>query len=461
MVIGSCIGFSALLCVIGRTYPTALLVSVTIAALAIGMLRTNQIVQLERQASLTAYLGSSVTIEGRVAKDPDVRDTSVRVLIDTSSINNDGVHVHVLALLPSFTQLQYGDTVAVSGELVQPQSFITTTGHTFDYPNYLRAQSVSAVLNRADVLHTATGSWSLPKVLYAIRHAFDTGVNKALVEPYASLLKGLLLGEKSGIPPELTESFVRTGLIHIVALSGYNVGIVADAMFRVLRVLPRVASFPLGALSMIFFALLTGAGASTVRATVMALIALVGRYFHRSVIALRVLAVAVAGMVLWNPLIVLYDPSFQLSVLATVGLITISPWIEARLPTFLHRTPQLKAIIASTLGVQLFVLPAILYYSGVLSLIALPANALVLPLIPACMGLGFLAALLVWVHPFIALPLSALAYAFLWFIVQSVLFAAQLPLASVVVAQFSPWIAVMAYIPLGWFAYSLSASSSQ
>lgn len=209
---------------------------------------------------------------------------------------------------------------------------------------------------------------------------------------------------------------------------------------------------------------MAGSGAATVRALLMALITLLARYYNRSALALRALAVAVVAMVLWNPYALLHDPSFILSVLATFGLITLSPWVEQWLPKFLPQFPSVRSIAASTIAVQLFLLPALLYFSGVLSFFALPANVLVLPLVPATMLLGFVAGLLGLVTPLLGFMPAILAEGLLGWVLWVAATTAHLPFSIAIVPEFSGWILCGVYVPLTWFAikrYQQSASPAQ
>ena len=305
--------------------------------------------------------------------------------------------------------------------------------------------------------------------LYALKHTFEHSLNRLLPQPDNALLQGILVGEKAGISQELTQGFVQSGLVHIVVLSGYNISIVAEAMFRVLGFLPRALQFGVGGVMMFLFALMTGAGAATVRALVMALIALLARYLKRPHLALRALVVAAAGMVLWNPPALLYDSSFLLSVLATFGLITLSPWVEQvmlrRLPKLVLQSlgEEVRSILATTIAVEISVVPALLYFSGVLSLLSLPANALVLPVIPAAMLFGFLAGLLGLLHPLLGILPAFIADTLLKWVLLVVAVVASIPLSSVTVPQLSAWLIALAYIPLTWFAvkkYQTTQASS-
>jgi len=285
-------------------------------------------------------------------------------------------------------------------------------------------------------------------LLFDIKHAFEKSIEKILPAQDAALLEGILLGERRGLSAALTLAFIIASLIHVVVLSGYNISIVSEAVLRATRFLPRTASYSLGVVLMILFILMTGAGSTSLRAGIMAVIAIVARYLRRPTIAMRSLAAAAAVLILWNPLVVLYDPSFILSFLATFGLITLSPWVESHLPLWLKKYPQIQSVAASTIAVQLYVLPALLYYTGILSLAALPANILALPFIPFAMLMGFIAGVLGLIHPLLGLVpalLSDLALRWLMFVAQT---AANLPLSHATLPPFPAWVVVAVYVPL-------------
>ena len=187
---------------------------------------------------------------------------------------------------------------------------------------------------------------------------------------------------------------------------------------------------------------------ATVRAALMGLIAILARVLHRPAAALRGLLLAAVAMVAYNPLVVL-DIGFVLSVLATFGLVTLGGAAESRLqflPTWKHF--NIRSVAATTACAQLFVLPALLYYTGVLSLVALPTNMLVLPFVPLMMLFGFLAGLLALVHPALALLPALLSDLSLGALIWLVEWAAQLPFAATGVASFPAWMMALVYAPL-------------
>jgi competence protein ComEC len=199
---------------------------------------------------------------------------------------------------------------------------------------------------------------------------------------------------------------------------------------------------------------MAGGGMATVRAALMGLIAILARYLNRPAAALRALGVAVVAMLLYNPL-VLSDVGFILSVLATFGLITLAPFVEHRLRSI--PLPEVRAMAATTIAVQIFVLPALLYFTGVLSFVSVPLNIVVLPFIPLAMLFGFVAGILALLHPSLALLPGFLADTLLRGVITFAEVAAALPLASMVVPAFPAWLALLIYIPFTLFAMRVYA----
>ena len=209
----------------------------------------------------------------------------------------------------------------------------------------------------------------------------------------------------------------------------------------------RYVRFSLGTGIAIFFALMTGLASSSVRAASMAVIAIVGKATGRLYLASRALGVVAVGMVLWNPWILAFDPGFQLSVIATWGLISFSPLVAARL-TFVTQKLGLREIAATTVGTQLAVLPLLLYQTGRLSLVALPANLLTLIVVPYAMLASFIAGVggLIFgpLAPIVGFP----AHFLLSYILLIAQWAARIPFAVVAVSAVSGATLALVYLVL-------------
>lgn len=425
--------------------------AIFLACMALGMCRY-ALADTKAPPAFTAMLRHRASFEGIVAGEPDLRDATQRVPV---RIESGGAHATALAVAPRSEAVEVGDRVWVSGTLEVPEPFEDDNGRTFRYDKYLQKGGIRFLLDYAYLRVEAHAPWySLPAAFSRMKQAFISGENAALPEPYASLASGIVIGGKSGLGPDLEDSFSRSGLTQIIVLSGYNVMIVAEwvmALFAAFGLSQRRSSFA-GALALMLFVAIAGVSATAVRAALMALIALYARATGRSYAAGRALLLAVSCMLAWNPLYLAFDPGFALSVTATAGLIYLSPGIE-RMLGFMRRK-ALRAAAATTIAAQIAVLPLLLYFIGTLSFVAFPANILVMPFMPMAMAFaalaGALGMLLPSIAPFLGLPAYA-ATAFLIFVAKE---SAAPSWAALSVPAFPFALVAAAYAALIYFAAS-------
>jgi competence protein ComEC len=176
----------------------------------------------------------------------------------------------------------------------------------------------------------------------------------------------------------------------------------------------------------------------------MVLVALFTSRTNREYSASNAFGLAVVLMLLWNPLLLVFDPSFQLSVLATIGLIYVSPYIAPHL----KRVPEkygLREIVSSTLATQIIVLPFLIYTTGILSLVSLPVNILILGTVPLTMFLGFLTGFIGLFSLYLSFMPAFFAYILLWYQLTVVHIGATLPFGAINLPTFSPMILVLVY----------------
>lgn len=327
---------------------------------------------------------------------------------------------------PFSISLDPGDRVELSCDLNIPENFTPD----FDYRRYLAKEGIGYVCEEADSFEKSNGDrvTRIYQWAYAPRFLVEKGIHQSIPEPEAGLAKGLLLGGSSHLSEPLREQFTRLGLTHIVAVSGYNIVLIVNAIlaaglaFHLWRKQATLLAF----LGTAFFILLIGAPASAVRAGLMALAAfgafLIGR-MHYSLLAVTFTA---TFMVLWNPLYLWYDAGFQLSFLATVAVIVAMRAVEARLSslTFIR---MFQEIVWLSVWVHLFLLPILLYQFGIFTAFSIPANILFLPLVPVAMLASFFSSVVTLLFPPTALIVGWIAYLPLTVILRGTYALNQLP----------------------------------
>jgi len=231
-----------------------------------------------------------------------------------------------------------------------------------------------------------------PRILLGIKTRFEGALYHALPEPESSFAAGLILGRSPNFPQDLMEMLKRTNTLHLVAVSGYNITVIAQNAMKILETmrLPMFLSWWGAVISIVIFTLLVGAPASAVRAAIMGTLMLIGRRLGRQSPMRLALAFAAAAMVLHRPSVLRFDLGFQLSFLATIGMVWLSPLLKNIFRKFIPWR-GLTDIAADTLGAQTLVAPWLLYKFGTISFLGVLANLIILPVVPLAMLMSFIA----------------------------------------------------------------------
>ena len=339
--------------------------------------------------------GSKV-FSGLIVSEPDRRDRNTQLVFAP-----DHSLLKILLFVSPYPEFVYGDRLRIEGQLARIKNFEADApdggrSRIVPYANYLAVSEIYYEMfnPKVTLLERGQGNW-LKSQLLGRKTIWLERLAEIVPEPEASLLAGLTLGARESLGVEWTERFRRAGLLHIVVLSGYNLSVVAAAILALLGFLAKRQRLIIAALAVALFTVMVGAGPATVRAAIMAIIALTAQATGRRYRVAWALGVAGFVMVVFNPKVLVFDPGFQLSFLATLGLITLAPKISSRLGFIKwSRKPRSgetgRELVAMTLSAQLAVFPWFLWHGIILSPLALPANLLVLPIVPLAMLFGFL-----------------------------------------------------------------------
>lgn len=384
-----------------------------------------------------------VVVRGWVSAEPERGDTRLLLRVAARELEIDGrarpVDGVIQAQTGLFPAIPYGATVQLTGDLDDP-SVTSSPG----YAAYLARRGVRTVMSfpEVDVLAVDGGGSPLFRALLALKARGRAAIYASLPEPHASLLAGILLGDDSGMPAALEEAFRRTGMTHIIAISGFNIAVIIGLLdVTTAPLLPRRTAAVAIMIAIAAYAVLVGASASVVRALLMGIVYLTGlRLLGRSTLALAGLFTAAFLMTLIQPT-TLWDVGFQLSFAATLGLVLYAgPWsrrLSRGTSQFLTPNVQrrvsrtLSELIVVTLAAQVLTLPLLLYHFGRLSTAGLPANVLVLPVQPAVMTAGGLTMLLGMIAPQLGQVAGPVAWLFLDYTIDVIELLARMPGASV------------------------------
>lgn len=408
-----------------------LCISICCIALALGILRTDVASRAFDSSSLEEVVGTQVELSGVVVREPDIREKTVHLYLQTDTDR-------LLVTADRHTKVYYGDLVTVTGKLKKPEVFTTELGRTFNYPGYLKAKGVEYSVSFASVHVIESGNGNLIiATLLKGKQLFLDSIEKVIPEPAVGLGSGLLLGVKSALGEDIESDFRKTGIIHIVVLSGYNVMLVATFILFVFSFFMNQRwRLVAGIIAIIAFALVVGLSATVVRASIMAVLVLVAQSFGKQYDVLRALFFAGAVMLIINPYLLVYDIGFQLSFMATLGLLLIVPHFDSK-GIEGKNIFGMRDFFFATVSTQIAVLPLLLYHIGEVSLISVVVNMLVLPVVPIAMLLTFITGIVGLFSISVAGVFGFLALLSLKYILLTAKWFAALPFAAITVPQFS------------------------
>lgn len=390
-------------------------------------------------------VGNGVVFSGVVVEYPDKRENQVRL-----TVRPDGFKFNILVPVYDLENTyKYGDVLKVRGLLTLPENFETDTGKEFDYGKYLFANDTFFIIKNAKIEKTGEKGIKTKKALFYIRDRFEASLENVMQVRDAGFINGLLLGSKGGINSEDKEAFIKTGTIHIVALSGYNVMIVAEATMKIVSAVAYgTIAYVSAGIVVVLFVIMAGGGSTAVRAGLMACIALLARATGRTYMALRALFIVSLIMLVVNPRII-FDVSFHLSVLATFGVISLP---EKILKYFLWIPlwRGFRSMILTTISASIAVIPYIMYVMGSVSVVSLLANAFILPTIPYIMLGGFIAGSIGLFSDMLAIPFSYIVHIGDTYLFSVVDFFARLPFASFNIKKFPLILIILFYT---WLLY--------
>src|SRR5829696_6099364 len=343
-------------------------------------------------------------ITATLIEPPDYRDNYTNLRVDVSNVDTgDGdlpAEGLLLARVSNNQIFHYGDILRLRGKLKTPPE-----NEDFSYRDYLAAQHIHSYMTSAEVtMLPGNGGNPFYRLMYAIRDRSLANIYQMFPDPESSLLAGILLGVDTGLTDRLQQAFKNTGTAHIIAISGFNISIIAGLFVTFFSKFlgPRRGSI-LAIVGIVFYTLLVGADAAVVRAAIMGSLALFAKQIGRRQFALNTLLVVALGMCLWNPLYI-WDVGFQLSFFATLGLILYAdPFSQFANRIITNYFPAstaekfaklLSEFVLLTFAAQLTTIPIMAYHFQRISLISFLANPFILPAQPAVMILGGLAVLL-------------------------------------------------------------------
>lgn len=275
---------------------------------------------------------------------------------------------------------------------------------------------------------TSSASWLDAFVMQA-RERIEISTGRFLPKAESGLMRGILLGDTEDIPADIKSSFKRTGLAHILAVSGMNVTMLVTILYFLSALLPigRISQLVVMLLMIGFYTLLVGMEPSILRASAMGVVAISAVALARKPNLINALSVAGLATLIYDPGL-LFSVSWQLSFVATLYIILLVPVFK---DTFSFLPRLFSGILAVTIAAQLGVTPILIYYFGQVSLVSVIANFCVSTVVFLAMVVGMTMVVVDLISPFLTYIVSLPAHLILLYMIETAHFLSALPYAAV------------------------------
>ena len=366
-------------------------------SILISCIRCAVFVDKEMQYSnnLKSFIDQEVSFYGYLITEPEIKlkNSKLRIYMLQGKDTDNSKIGNILVQINKYPPIQVGQVCKFQGSITEPPIL-----EDFDYQKYLKNQKIYSILEYSvveclDLSEIRIGN-SIALNLIDWKNSVISKMDTNLPEPQSSLLAGIIFGQKRTFSENFDDAVRKSGVSHIVAASGYNVTIlilVVNNLFSFINKRFRIV------ISLIFiwaFCFISGLSASIVRATIMSSIALIALFLGKNNSIHISIPLAAAIFVFINPAII-FDVGFQLSILATLGLVYLAPSLENLLKgRSLVKKPFIQEYLLTTLSCTLTTLPVSISTFGTFSIWSVLANVLILPAVESTMLFGVLGVVL-------------------------------------------------------------------
>jgi competence protein ComEC len=356
-------------------------------------------------------------IKGYICQEPESDESGkAKFIFQAQEIQSRGKNYrcrgYVLVYCGNCKGLDYGAELILRGKLSHP--FRWSNSFKSSYSDYLHQRGIYAVTHIKSsmdlIILSGNRGNGLKKIALKIKNKIAGLTRNYLANPAASVMNAMILGDKKDIPGFIYESMVNTGTVHILVVSGFNVGLVAyilNIFLKLIRI-PRKARFYLIVPILVMYCLVTGFSAPVLRATLMAIILLLAYLLQREPDIGNICALSALAILIFNPN-QLFDIGFQLSFVSVISIIFLNPLIRSLVRADKLKSKALKYLADSflvSLAAWLATAGFIAYYFNTFSLITVLANLFVVPLASFITISGFVLSASALFFPPLAYPFA-------------------------------------------------------
>lgn len=392
-----------------------------LSGLGLATIRLMYLTNIEKEMyeEVEKFLDKNVEAAGFASREPEAGNSGMKYVFKLSEIEGERVesrqklkNLQVIVSYSSLQKIEYGQVCTISGVLEKPGVI-----ENFNYGDYLKTKGIYFTIRYPEIFCTQENQGNIIfRKIYQFKNSLISLIAKKMPEPQSSLLIGLILGEKRQFTEMFEQNQRRAGVLHVVAASGYNVSFVILAGNTVFFLINYKKRIILLLILIWLYCVIAGLSASIVRATIMASFVLTAQIFGSKASVHLTLVYGITVFVLVNPYVI-YDIGFQLSIVATIGLVYLLPVISDMIKlesfeknaTFKYFKQYIELGLAS-FACTVMTLPISIASFGTISILSVITNVLVLPVIETSMLLGVIGILI----DFIFTPVARFIFLVVW-----------------------------------------------
>lgn len=353
---------------------------------------------------LSTFSPTDGIIQGQIISIPETANNKTKFFLNVNSLNDQPIKGKTLVTLDAISNnFLIGEHIKINAKIRKP--FKAGNPSQFDYENYLKNfntfTTTYANISDCEIIPMKQSSrWAFMQKLSKIRNSILSTHSKYLKSPNLEILGGIVFGDDAVTPPsEIKSTFINSGLLHILAASGMNVAFIFAFWFCIMRFLrvPYKINIIGGMIMVILYTLMTGLGASVLRAALMLLFIQIGKLIDRDAHSVSLLSFVALLLLIYNPAYI-NDVGFQLSFIVTFGLLTTAQIIFDKISN-INIADWLKAGIIIPIIAQIWVAPIQMFYFNTFSTYSILANILTVPFLSIISFGGFVSSILSTIKP--------------------------------------------------------------
>ena len=382
----------------------------------------------EKNSFLINNTNKQVTeLTGKVITEPIQKNEKQQFILEVFDADGQKIKEEkTLVYASTAYKIEYGDIVFVSGKLNIPEKPVFP--YIFDYNLYLQRENIYTIFYQQNFELIEKQPNKIKQISLKVKNNIENKIDKFFNPSVSSVLKSMITGNKSSLDKDIKEDFINTGLIHILVISGLHIGFCAVIFMFCFKLLGLKLNYIylLTIPALFFYVLLTGANPPAIRAAIMFSCLLVALMLNREPLIYNALALSALVILIFNPQS-LFTASFQLSFLATFGLLYLYPKFSMCFGKIKNKYIKYVWDIACvTISAQIALIPLLVFYFGTISMVSFILNLIIVPVIPVIISLFFVFYISTFVSYYVSLAVSLLLSYLLKFILYVINYSASL-----------------------------------